>query len=1306
MKPSFKKLIFSTILSVFSAGYLLALPLQSDSAEFISVPAPGAVTINGKSDEWDLSGEMYVYPVRNIRDRYSVKVYSMYDKENLYLMLKWRDPSPLVNNVDADGAPGDGWMADSLQMRFVTDQGQVHMTAWYGSKSDKSVLHTAFGGPFTNIKSLTAKGKTLKDTDTGVEMVFLEDADKRGYTQEIKLPWSFLYKDPANAKPGERFTFTGEYYWGGASGTTWPGVQWADPINPEIPQRVVIYQNPNVWGKMFLSPKGNLPVVDKGQTIDKLQGVIPIRVKIPEGSTKFTLVINDKEGNRVRNLASHANVEDYLVSGTKDQIEVMWDGRGNGEWDKQLNVFVGDLVKPGEYTASGIANTGIGVLHAGAFYNPNLPPWPTANSIGGWGYDHSICTGLAAMPSSYEGKGRVFAGWAHGECGVGFIVLDKDGLKIGEWLRRGAGAYHITTGPKYVYFIFGYNNMDVLGRINPEPDANGQLSQVAWGDGKSDIQLSGKPGGIAYVNGQVAVSLKDKNMIVLYDGQSGAETGKIEITAPTLIAGTSDGNIIGVSGDGTEKQLFIADTKSKKSEIIKLPELQKPSAVAIDSKGRLYVGDQTDQSIKMYDKAGKGAKFVRVIGEKGGHRSGKWNDQRMNPPIVLTVEESSDGKTFVWSAEDSTIPKRISVWDPETGKLVKDYVGGTSYAGSGGAMSDNIPDMGLYRTMKLKVDYDNHTYVMDEIMVDGYTAAEPVPEGKTRVNIGDVVASTSYWFGNITHFINEISGKKTEYLIDNSAVAVSRGKDWKLSSILGNVGLANNLKIPVPEGTSPTSVFAWNDSNKDGLVESGEVVWHDYGKANMFYYGWAGGPDKNLVYYHSGYAFKPVKFDEDGAPVYDITKGEKLPGDAGEMTGPMRKTKFGWLGERKSPLSTAKSDAAHGLHEFVGFDQKGILRWEFPNYWLAVHGGFTAPIAIPGNIMGALKISGIFDDGDHSIISVRGNHGQEFLIRDDGVYLTELFTDQRMAPGSLPATRNLKETIGIPINDTTLGGEAFSGWIARQDDGKVRMTYGHVDVRIAEVVGLDTVKPIGPVKIDLTDKLLAQAKSFKPIVAGAAKTTYDIVKGGPITADGKLFDTPEAIVLKNGPEEVGKAIMTYDDKNLYVGWRVFDMSPFMNNGAAFQTAFKTGDSVNLFIAPEGNYPPTKIDGIRVLLAPVAGKNTAVVYKPTGSGKVYTFQSPVRTSQFGYVAEESSIKYVVTPGKNEYIVTAEIPWSVLGITPSVGLKLKGDIGMLFGDQTNSNIGQRVQWVDKGTNVVNDEPTESEFFPGKWGTFELK
>ncbi|HUU68603.1 MAG TPA: hypothetical protein VM186_03710 [Planctomycetota bacterium] len=66
----------------------------------------------------------------------------------------------------------------------------------------------------------------------------------------------------------------------------------------------------------------------------------------------------------------------------------------------------------------------------------------------------------------------------------------------------------------------------------------------------------------------------------------------------------------------------------------------------------------------------------------------------------------------------------------------------------------------------------------------------------------------------------------------------------------------------------------------------------------------------------------------------------------------------------------------------------------------------------------------------------------------------------------------------------------------------------------------------------------------------------------------------------------------------------------------------------------------------------------------------------------------------------------VPWAVLGVEPAPGLKLRADLGIIFGRTDTANYVDRiVRWVDKQTNVVNDVPTEAEIFPGRWGTFVL-
>ncbi len=108
--------LFLLVLTLQTAP-AFAQPPQSNHGDLRVVPAPGPVVIDGKLDEWDTSGEMFVYGVRKIRERYSVRVHAMWDAQAFYLGMRFRDPSPLINKVDADGAPGDGWLGLSLRSR-------------------------------------------------------------------------------------------------------------------------------------------------------------------------------------------------------------------------------------------------------------------------------------------------------------------------------------------------------------------------------------------------------------------------------------------------------------------------------------------------------------------------------------------------------------------------------------------------------------------------------------------------------------------------------------------------------------------------------------------------------------------------------------------------------------------------------------------------------------------------------------------------------------------------------------------------------------------------------------------------------------------------------------------------------------------------------------------------------------------------------------------------------------------------------------------------------------------------------------
>ena len=126
------------VLLLFSPSVGVAQGLQSNHGVLQAVPAKQPVTVDGKLIEWDSSAEMFSYGVRRLRERYSVRVSAMWDTDAVYLGLRWRDPTPMINNVDVDASPGDGWMADSFQGRFIVSGRQVHLTTCYSSKQDKA----------------------------------------------------------------------------------------------------------------------------------------------------------------------------------------------------------------------------------------------------------------------------------------------------------------------------------------------------------------------------------------------------------------------------------------------------------------------------------------------------------------------------------------------------------------------------------------------------------------------------------------------------------------------------------------------------------------------------------------------------------------------------------------------------------------------------------------------------------------------------------------------------------------------------------------------------------------------------------------------------------------------------------------------------------------------------------------------------------------------------------------------------------------------------------------------------------------
>ena len=133
--------------------------------------------------------------------------------------------------------------------------------------------------------------------------------------------------------------------------------------------------------------------------------------------------------------------------------------------------------------------------------------------------------------------------------------------------------------------------------------------------------------------------------------------------------------------------------------------------------------------------------------------------------------------------------------------------------------------------------------------------------------------------------------------------------------------------------------------------------------------------------------------------------------------------------------------------------------------------------------------------------------------------------------------------------------------------------------------------------------------------------------------------------------------------------------------------------------------------IRLLVSLVKGRPMAVLYRPVAaSGKKNSvlFESPLRSLRFDDVEDVSSSVQVAIgtkPGTNVGTGDFEIsiPLRVLGLSPTTGETLRGDIGLLRGDGLRTT--QRVYWSNKATGLVSDIPSEASLTPQLWGTLRL-
>ena len=1313
---------------------------QSNNVGIRAVPAPGSVTIDGNLDDWDFSGRIWSFADISIRDRYSAETALMWDKQYLYLAIKFRDPTPLENTINPVFDPQNGWKGDAVQLRFLTDW-PLWITFWkYTTGNTSAMLHAFWNNKDDdypgqeNKLSISEPGSTkLGD---GVEMAYKTDADKRGYVQEVRIPWKLLFKNKKvpEVTAGLNLCMGIDYCWGPAGESTWPLHRYQDNMQPGETSREFFWTAKKVWGNVNLLPKGKVETLKYILADQKLEGTIPINITLPVKAKEFTVVIETKEGTRLRNLGAQLNTEQYSVSVKNDQrvVEVLWDGRDDA----------GKMVSAGEYQVRGLSHEGLGADYVMSFFNPGTPPWD-AGTNSNWGADH------AAPQFAAAGGDWTILAWGFAEGGSGIIGIGPDGLK--KWGEK-RGALALAADAENVYFVARSENgsgslcrlhkMDgsyypfvLEGKERPfELSMNEVFGSKAAVPGKAvGLASSGEKLALAMSGGKVAlldnntakvlkifnvpsvsaISFGSRGQCYLITNYKLAEIN-LETGALRTIATP------GLSIDVTTRLVNEALLAQNKNEDISQLTL------AVDPKGFIGIFDKgDDQQVKFYSPRGK---FEYAAGRKGGRPiRGNFDAQAMSHVTSVAVDNMSQ----IWVTESWEYPRRVSVWGRD-GKLIRDYIGNTGYAGTGVFLHDDDPTLAYYGPVEMKLDMEKRSWKVTRVLwVPGKGEQFAVPTDK---------------HAQPQRFSSKAGGKLREFMFLPPYIEVDPyvlymeddDKTWRPVASIGAVGMLSGewsenqgVVIRQPDGAyaglNAYDAYFWNDTNRDGKVQFSEVTLvpnpkpADIGKKSRvpipYGSGWGGRmAPEDLSFVTNGVArYIPIRYTDEGAPVY----------------GPASIRNYvtkGWGGDYVPALKENKVLALmnHGNFATDGLSaldaETGKELWSYPNPFPGVHGSHEAPMPQPGLIIGPLKILGAAADlpnGNGHVFGMRGNLGQDFYMTTDGLLIGTVFQDGRLPSSSLPQKES--ELFGAPMESYGGGSEPFMGWFGKQNDGKYHVVSGmsRQGGLILELNGFENIKRFTNPAVNVTDKLLAIAATANDARAAKVGKTADkhqvitkINKAPSLEGQNKGWDKiPPFTIESTASGFKGKAQLAYDTEYLYVAMEVEDPSPWKNEGVDFLRLFKTGDAIDIQFGGNTKAPVNRTQPVigdqRVVFANLNNKPAAILMQPVNPlaaknlHKVYT--SPVGNKKFDEVRVLKGVRVAIAKIERGYRLEAALSMKELGMKPLPGSDFSGDIGFISSDANGTINTARTYWSNQSTNLVSDEPIEAWLFPATWGKF---
>ncbi len=638
-----------------------------------------------------------------------------------------------------------------------------------------------------------------------------------------------------------------------------------------------------------------------------------------------------------------------------------------------------------------------------------------------------------------------------------------------------------------------------------------------------------------------------------------------------------------------------------------------------------------------------------------------------------------DARGRLWITESDQSPKRISVWRPEgkQGKLVTEFLGPSDY--SVGLSADPAkPEYVYIQNTRWIVDYDKHTAKLDcTFMRPGWFGPQPDTGGFMAQYIRfEHVNNRTFLFVNDTVW---------EMLEDHAV------------PIYAEAWMPRTASWPVPNRERVDNWAYncyWSDLNRNGFIDADEV---ETVRTAGLPPGTAVTPKTDRLAFEGPGTLVGVKEWKNGIPIwykpYEMKAGFSI--EEKSWTGR-------WNPDRSRCYVLETNDGYYTndmrRNGIACYTADGKKLWRFK---AGIGMDLNAPLTKPGEVRGAQKFIGFVESGaEHAgeLVAVNGYYGNYNMLNEDGLFVAEFCHDNRR---------------GYPLDDTVLCPEGFGGYLVQHPKTKkVYLMGGDSDGRIWEITGLDSLRrfsgelTITPGDVEKASGALA---AFRAAGGGSSTATTLHRMAKPPVIDGSLdeWDFSQAMTINSGPGRGGKAMAAYDDKYLYLAYRVADDSPFVNNGADWQYLFKTGDLTDIILCTDPAADPKRKAGkgdLRLLFAPYQGKPVVVLNQKVadgGSAAPLKFTSPGQFEDYERVALLTDAQIAVKTTPDGYTLEAAVPLATIGFKPERGKSYAIDFGILYGDPGGAKTILRSYWANPNTSIIGDVPTESRIVPENLG-----